>query len=142
MSYEPLKITDATYEKQNKKMRSKHKSETGKTLGKRLTSGVDPRRVSFACRFAGMKGPMKDENGKPTKKAIALKKWGFSSVGAAAKFCHANKGKSPNKSKDQLDVIEQQQRIKEKRMHIDAIENEQFEKNKKGGSAYIHLGGS
>ena len=142
MSYEPLKITDATYEKQNKKMRSKHKSETGKTLGKRLTSGVDPRRVSFACRFAGMKGPMKDENGKPTKKAMALKKWGFSSVGAAAKFCHANKGKSPNKVKDQYDYIQQGQAIKEKQMEIDAKQNEIDENNKKGGSAYIHLGGS
>ena len=69
----PLKMTDASYEKSNRKMRSKHKSETGKTLGSRQTSGTDSRRVSFAC------------------KAIALKKWGFGSVGAAAKFCRANK---------------------------------------------------
>ena len=87
----PLKITNASYEKSNAKMRKEHKSETGKTLGNRLTSGVDPRRVSFACRFAGMKGPMKDSKGRDTRKAIALKKWGFGSVGAAAKFCRANK---------------------------------------------------
>ena len=87
----PLKITDEVYERQNKKMRSKYKSETGKTLGSRQTSGKSSRRVSFACRFAGMKGPMKDSKGRPTKKAIALKKWGFGSVGAAAKFCRANK---------------------------------------------------
>jgi len=141
MSYEPLKITDATYEKQNKKMRSKHKSETGKTLGKRLTSGVDPRRVSFACRFAGMKGPMKDANGKPTKKAMALKKWGFGSVGAAAKFCHANKGKSPNKFKDQYDYIQQGQAIKEKQMEIDAKQNKIDRQNQKNGSFIINLGG-
>jgi hypothetical protein len=141
MSYEPLKITDATYEKQNKKMRSKHKSETGKTLGKRLTSGVDPRRVSFACRFAGMKGPMKDANGKPTKKAMALKKWGFGSVGAAAKFCHANKGKSPNKLKDQYDYIQQGQAIKEKQMEIDAKQNKIDRQNQKNGSFIINLGG-
>ena len=36
-------------------------------------------RISFACRFAGMKGPMKKPNGKPTRKARALKKWGFGS---------------------------------------------------------------
>ena len=33
----PLKITDADYEKSNRKMRSKHKSATGKTLGSRQT---------------------------------------------------------------------------------------------------------
>tara|TARA_R110002049_G_scaffold252464_1_gene427703 strand:- start:233 stop:520 length:288 start_codon:yes stop_codon:yes gene_type:complete len=89
----PLKITDEAYERQNKKMRSKYKSETGKTLGSRQTSGTSPRRVSFACRFAGMKGPMKDSKGRPTKKAIALKKWGFGSVGAAAAFCKKHKKK-------------------------------------------------
>ena len=89
----PLKITDEAYERQNKKMRSKYKSETGKTLGSRQTSGTSPRRVSFACRFAGMKGPMKDSKGRPTKKAIALKKWGFGSVGAAATFCRKHKKK-------------------------------------------------
>ena len=87
----PLKITDEAYERQNKKMRSKYKSETGKTLGSRQTSGTSPRRVSFACRFAGMKGPMKDSKGRPTRKAIALKKWGFGSVGAAAAFCRKHK---------------------------------------------------
>tara|TARA_R110002012_G_scaffold119397_1_gene268497 strand:- start:108 stop:398 length:291 start_codon:yes stop_codon:yes gene_type:complete len=82
---------DAAYEKSNRKMRSDHKKETGKTLGKRLTSGTSSRRVSFACRFAGMKGPMKKPNGEPTRKARALKKWGFSSVEAAANFCRKNK---------------------------------------------------
>ena len=89
----PLKITDEAYERQNKKMRSKYKSETGKTLGSRQTSGTSSRRVSFACRFAGMKGPMKASKGRPTKKAIALKKWGFGSVGAAATFCRKHKKK-------------------------------------------------
>ena len=89
----PLRMTDASYERSNAKMRSKHKSETGKTLGSRQTSGTDPRRVSFACRFAGMKGPMKKPNGEPTRKAIALKKWGFGSVAAAKKFCNSNKEK-------------------------------------------------
>ena len=74
-------------------MRSEYKSETGKKLGSRQTSGTGARRVSFACRFAGMKGPMKDSKGKPTRKAIALKKWGFGSVGAARSFCQSNKEK-------------------------------------------------
>ena len=87
----PLTITNASYEKSNRKMRSKYKSETGKTLGSRQTSGTNSRRVSFACRFAGMKGPMKDSKGRPTRKAIALKKWGFGSVGAARNFCNKHK---------------------------------------------------
>ena len=55
-SSSPFKITNEAYEKQNRKMRSKHKSETGKTLGSRQTSGKGKRRISFACRFAGMAG--------------------------------------------------------------------------------------
>ena len=84
----PLQIQDAAYEKQNKKMR-----EENPGMGKRLTSGTSPRRTSFACRFAGMKGPMKEANGEPTKKAMALKKWGFGSVAAASSFCQKNKSK-------------------------------------------------
>ena len=87
----PIKITNAAYEASNKKMRSKYKSETGKELGSRQTSGTGARRVSFACRFAGMAGAMKDSKGKPTRKALALKKWGFGSVEAASAFCRKNK---------------------------------------------------
>ena len=89
----PFNISDASYEKSNRKMRADHKKETGKTLGKRLTSGKSKRRISFACRFAGMKGPMKKPNGKPTRKAKALEKWGFGSVAAARSFCNNNKEK-------------------------------------------------
>ena len=32
------------------------------------------RRKSFCARMSGVKGPMK-KNGKPTRKALALKKW-------------------------------------------------------------------
>jgi hypothetical protein len=33
------------------------------------------RRKSFCARMSGMKGPMKDERGKPTRKALSLRKW-------------------------------------------------------------------
>jgi len=89
----PLNIEDTSYEKSNQEMRSQYKSETGRTLGKRLTKGKSKRRVSFACRFAGMKGAMTKPNGKPTRKAKALKKWGFSSIEAARNFCQTNKEK-------------------------------------------------
>ena len=87
----PLNIKEEAYEKQNRKMRKKHKKETGNTLGERQTKGTGKRRVSFACRFAGMKGEMKDAKGEPTKYAMALKKWGFGSREAARNFCNKNK---------------------------------------------------
>ena len=93
VSKSPFKITDQSYEKQNRSMRSTYTQETGKKLGKRLTTGKNSRRVSFACRFAGMQGAMKDAKGEPTKKAMALKKWGFGSIGAAKSFCNSNKKK-------------------------------------------------
>lgn len=33
------------------------------------------RRKSFCARMGGIKGPMKDEHGEPTRKALALRKW-------------------------------------------------------------------
>jgi len=33
------------------------------------------RKKSFCARMSGVPGPMKDENGKPTRKAAALKRW-------------------------------------------------------------------
>ena len=59
-------MKDAAYEKSNRKMRAKYKKETGKTLGSRQTTGTGKRRVSFACRFAGISGAMKKANGEPT----------------------------------------------------------------------------
>lgn len=87
-------------------MRKEHKSETGgltqkgrdyfkrkegSNLKPPVKSGKNPRRVSFAARFAGMKGPMKNDKGEPTRLALALKKWGFGSKEAAAKFAANNK---------------------------------------------------
>lgn len=33
------------------------------------------RRKSFCARMSGVEGPMKDEKGRPTRKALALKAW-------------------------------------------------------------------
>lgn len=33
------------------------------------------RRKSFCSRMSGVSGPMKDEKGRPTRKALALRKW-------------------------------------------------------------------
>jgi hypothetical protein len=38
-----------------------------------------------------MKGPLVDENGKPTRLKLALKAWGFGSKEAARKFANTHK---------------------------------------------------
>lgn len=74
----------------NAKGRASAKAQ-GSNLKAPVKSGTNPRRVSFAARFAGMAGPMKDKNGKPTRKALALKAWGFGSVEAARNFANKHK---------------------------------------------------
>ena len=84
----------------NEAGRRHFKKTEGANLRRPLSSGTSPRRVSFAARFAGMKGPMKnpdgtptmkDEKGRPTRKALALKAWGFGSVEAARNFANRHK---------------------------------------------------
>lgn len=77
----------------NQKGRDSYNRETGGHLKAPVKSGDNPRRVSFAARFAGMKGDMVDDKGRPTRKALALKAWGFSSVREAAAFAARNKKK-------------------------------------------------
>ena len=69
------------------------KKKEGANLKAPVKSGTNPRRVSFAARFAGMKGPMKDKKGRPTRKALALRAWGFGSVAAARNFANRHKKK-------------------------------------------------
>ena len=56
----------------NAKGRASYK---GGTLKAPVKSGDNPRRASFLARMAGVKGPMKDKKGRPTRKALALKRW-------------------------------------------------------------------
>ena len=77
----------------NAKGRASYNKETGGHLKAPVKSGDNPRRVSFAARFAGMDGAMKKPNGEPTRKALALKAWGFASVEAAKKFAEHHKNK-------------------------------------------------
>jgi hypothetical protein len=75
----------------NEAGRRHFEAKEGGNLKAPLKTGTNPRRVSFAARFAGMKGPMKDEKGQPTRKALALKAWGFESVEAARNFAQRHK---------------------------------------------------
>jgi len=77
-------------------MRKEHKSKTGglTAAGRRYFkakeganlkppvtgrvkrgSKASKRRKSFCARMGGVKGPMKDSKGRPTRKALALRKW-------------------------------------------------------------------
>jgi hypothetical protein len=75
----------------NQKGRDSYNHAHGGNLKAPVKEGINPRRVSFAARFAGIKGAMKKPNGEPTRKALALKAWGFGSVEAARKFANAHK---------------------------------------------------
>lgn len=75
----------------NQAGRDYYKRTEGANLKAPVKSGTNPRRVSFAARFAGMKGAMKKPDGSPTRKALALKAWGFGSVEAARNFARNNK---------------------------------------------------
>jgi len=64
------------------KGREKYNAATGSNLkapAPHPKSKADAgRRKSFCARMSGMPGPMKDENGKPTRKAASLKRWNCS----------------------------------------------------------------
>lgn len=53
--------------------REKYNRETGSNLKAPQPEG-GPRKKSFCARMSGVKGPM-EKNGKPTRKALALRKW-------------------------------------------------------------------
>jgi len=48
---------------------------SAKTAKKNPDGKAAKRRKSFCARMGGMPGPMKDEKGRPTRKALALRKW-------------------------------------------------------------------
>ena len=62
------------------KGRAKYNRVTGSNLKAPVTGKVKPgsaaakRRKSFCARMSKVKGPM-EKNGKPTRKALALRKW-------------------------------------------------------------------
>ena len=62
------------------KGRRKYNAATGSNLQapvtkkKNLTPKEKARRKSFCARMSGMPGPLKDKKGRPTRKALALKR--------------------------------------------------------------------
>ena len=62
------------------KGRAKYNRATGSNLQapvteKNPTVKRAARRKSFCARMKGVKGPMKDSKGRPTRKALALNRW-------------------------------------------------------------------
>ena len=74
----------------NEAGRKHFEKKDGGNLKRPVRSGTNPRRVSFAARFAGMAGPEK-KDGKPTRLGLALRAWGFGSKDAARNFAQRNK---------------------------------------------------
>ena len=56
------------------KGRAKYNRATGSNLKAPQPQG-GARKRSFCARMSGMPGPMKDEKGRPTRKAASLKRW-------------------------------------------------------------------
>jgi hypothetical protein len=54
--------------------RKAYNAKTGSNLKAPQPQG-GPRKDSFCSRMAGVPGPMKDEKGKPTRKAASLARW-------------------------------------------------------------------
>tara|TARA_R110002049_G_scaffold37931_6_gene118546 strand:- start:1014 stop:1313 length:300 start_codon:yes stop_codon:yes gene_type:complete len=55
------------------------KGREGTGMKPPVRSGDNPRRASFLARMGNMKGPERDEKGKPTRLLLSLKVWGASS---------------------------------------------------------------
>ena len=79
-----LKEKSAAWQRKEGKNKEGGLNEKGRKSYERENPGSDlkapqpeggPRKRSFCARMGGMKGPMKDEKGRPTRKALALRKW-------------------------------------------------------------------
>jgi hypothetical protein len=75
----------------NEAGRKYFKRTEGSNLKAPQKTGTDGRRVSFAARFGGMDGPLKDSKGRPTRLKKALSAWGFGSKEAARSFAAKHK---------------------------------------------------
>ena len=77
-NFRPTKSGAGMTEKGVKAYRAKN---PGSKLQTAVTGKVKPgskdakRRKSFCARMSGMPGPMKDEKGRPTRKAMSLRRW-------------------------------------------------------------------
>lgn len=83
-TYDQFMIEVAAWQRKEGKNPSGGLNEKGRKSYEAENPGSDlkapqpeggPRKRSFCARMGGVEGPMKDEKGRPTRKALALKKW-------------------------------------------------------------------
>lgn len=67
-------LTQKGRDKYNKATGGNLKPPVSKEQAKKSPSDAK-RRKSFCARMSGVKGPMEDSKGRPTRKALALRKW-------------------------------------------------------------------
>ena len=81
---EEIEEKSAAWQRKEGKNKEGGLNEKGRKSYERENPGSDlkapqpeggPRKRSFCARMSGNKGPMKDEKGRPTRKALALRKW-------------------------------------------------------------------
>jgi hypothetical protein len=84
ISYSDFITEVAAWQRKEGKNKEGGLNEKGRKSYERENPGSDlkapqpeggSRKKSFCARMGGVKGPMKDEKGRPTRKALALKKW-------------------------------------------------------------------
>ena len=71
----------------------------GMNLKAPVKSGDNPRRASFLARMGNMKGPERDENGKPTRLLLSLRAWGASSKADARAKARAISKRNKSKTR-------------------------------------------
>ena len=82
----------------NAKGRASAKKQ-GMNLKAPVKSGDNPRRASFLARMGNMKGPERDENGKPTRLLLSLRAWGASSKADARAKARAISKRNKSKTR-------------------------------------------
>lgn len=71
----------------------------GMNLKAPVKSGDNPRRASFLARMGNMKGPERDEKGKPTRLLLSLQAWGASSKADARAKARAISKRNKSKTR-------------------------------------------
>ena len=119
-----LKEKSAAWQRKEGKNKEGGLNEKGRKAYERENPGSDlkapqpeggPRKRSFCARMGGVKGPMKDEKGRPTRKALALRKWKCSEALSVKDTKKLNKASALDQSDDPKD----QDRARARRTEVD-----------------------
>ena len=119
-----LKEKSAAWQRKEGKNKEGGLNEKGRKSYERENPGSDlkapqpkggPRKRSFCARMGGVKGPMKDGKGRPTRKALALRKWKCSEALSVKDTKKLNKASALDQSDDPKD----QDRARARRTEVD-----------------------